>query len=371
MIEKFASLEFTNADIPRRLIGQHVKGLIVSGELPPGSTIPSTRALAALWKTHIPTVHAALIDLLREGLIIRRHGKGTFVAEQIAYLRDAAIYCSLESMNDPMRWFQRSLVVGTRNTLHEIGVNAAIWMDQRPLKECSTTWPELEYAARNRDVQGLFALTTEAERTRWLLSLPVPTATLSPTSPSGVKGDIRQMFSVVFENLKQRKIRSLGFISPRSAGDWPRVLKGADVFRYLSELGKEYDIQIQRQWIRIPEGGLDISDMPEFGHRQFGALWDLRSRPEALFVEPDVVVEGVLATILQRGVEVPKDLVLVLHRNETHRYFCPMDATFVISSEQDFCHALVYQVRRQLAGEKCRPITIPYKLAEHKFARSK
>lgn len=368
MIEKFASLEFANADIPRRRIGQHVKELIVSGELLPGSEIPSTRALATLWKTHIPTVHAALTDLLREGLIIRRHGKGTFVADRIAALRDVAIYCSLESMNDPLMWFQRSLVVGTRNILYEIGVNAAIWMDQRPVAECSKTWPELEFAARNRDVQGLFALASEEERTRWLLSLPVPTATLSLTSPNGVKGDLRQMFSAIFEDLERKKVKSVGMISPRPACDWNLVLKSDDVFEYLSELGKESGVQIRRPWVRIPREGLDIGDMSEFGHRQFHALWDLKSRPEALIVEPDVVVEGVVAAILQRGVEVPKDLQLVLHRNETHRYFCPLDATFVISSERDYCQALVYQVRRQLSGEKCRPITVPYKLSEHKFA---
>jgi GntR family transcriptional regulator len=58
-----------------------IKREIVSGRLPPGSAMPSFRVLAESLAVSLITVKRAYEELEREGIIYRRQGLGTFVAD--------------------------------------------------------------------------------------------------------------------------------------------------------------------------------------------------------------------------------------------------------------------------------------------------
>lgn len=63
---------------------QQIKGLILqslqAGEWKPGDTIPSEQELAARYRVSQGTVRKAIDELAAEHLLVRRQGKGTFVA---------------------------------------------------------------------------------------------------------------------------------------------------------------------------------------------------------------------------------------------------------------------------------------------------
>ncbi len=63
---------------------QQIKGLILqslqSGEWKPGAAIPSEMDLAARYRVSQGTVRKAIDELAAENLVVRRQGKGTFVA---------------------------------------------------------------------------------------------------------------------------------------------------------------------------------------------------------------------------------------------------------------------------------------------------
>lgn len=73
-----------NKNIPIPLYYQLKEKLaqaIQNGELPVGSLVPSERELSDLHGISRMTVRQALGEMVREGLLIREQGKGTFVAE--------------------------------------------------------------------------------------------------------------------------------------------------------------------------------------------------------------------------------------------------------------------------------------------------
>lgn len=65
----------------RRHIYQTFREVILSGELPPGSRLPPTYTLCHTFGVSHMTVHTALEDLVRDGLLVRHKGKGTFTAD--------------------------------------------------------------------------------------------------------------------------------------------------------------------------------------------------------------------------------------------------------------------------------------------------
>jgi LacI family transcriptional regulator len=63
------------------LIYDHIRRQIESGRFPPGSRIPTESELCDQFDVSRMTVSRALRELVNEGLLLRRHGAGTFVHE--------------------------------------------------------------------------------------------------------------------------------------------------------------------------------------------------------------------------------------------------------------------------------------------------
>jgi len=67
-----------------RQITNQVKYLIASGRLRPGQELPAIRTLAERLVINPNTVVHAYAELAREGVVVSRHGSGTYVAEPAA-----------------------------------------------------------------------------------------------------------------------------------------------------------------------------------------------------------------------------------------------------------------------------------------------
>ncbi|WP_261164300.1 FadR/GntR family transcriptional regulator [Microbacterium sp. Marseille-Q6965] len=73
----------------------HLTDLLMSGQLKPGDRVPSERALAESLDVSRATIRQALAELEARGHLIRRHGRGTIVAERAGLA--AALSSSLGS----------------------------------------------------------------------------------------------------------------------------------------------------------------------------------------------------------------------------------------------------------------------------------
>lgn len=59
---------------------QGIKEMIEKGQLQPGEMIPSEREWAEMYEISRMTVRQAINNLVNDGYLVRKRGKGTFVA---------------------------------------------------------------------------------------------------------------------------------------------------------------------------------------------------------------------------------------------------------------------------------------------------
>lgn len=88
-IDMHTELIISQAD-PRPMylqIIEQIRRRIAIGDWRPGQEIPSIRALAASTRVSVITVKRAYLELEREGVIVTRQGKGSFVAEDAGLSR--------------------------------------------------------------------------------------------------------------------------------------------------------------------------------------------------------------------------------------------------------------------------------------------
>src|SRR5690348_11081184 len=62
-------------------IMEQIRARVAARDWPPGKELPSIRALAAALNVSVITIKRAYLDLEKEGVIVTRHGKGSFVAD--------------------------------------------------------------------------------------------------------------------------------------------------------------------------------------------------------------------------------------------------------------------------------------------------
>jgi DNA-binding transcriptional regulator YhcF (GntR family) len=72
------------------LLGWKLRAMIARGALREGDRLPSVRELAGFARVNVNTVRSVYRELERDELITSEHGRGTFVTERAAQLRESA-----------------------------------------------------------------------------------------------------------------------------------------------------------------------------------------------------------------------------------------------------------------------------------------
>lgn len=359
-----------NLDIERpkvmyRQIGDQIRSLILNGQLPPGAKLPPTTELAAKWNTHAATIHAALSPLVKEGLLMRRPKIGTFVSKRTARLSQVAVYYDSDIWCHEANAFKRAVHVELTRLLQTEKIGVQVLFDPRPAKQHGKAWPQLAAAAERREFQALIATDVPQDVVKWMQQLPVPAAYFTYASvPNKVALDFGQFAEASVAYLKQQGCRSAGVISILEPGQ-PASQKSStlsrDFYEYFTEVCRLQGLDVRKEWIRTAHGFVPDESQEEFGYNEFKEIWRQPDRPEGLVVFPDTSVPGVITAILEQRVSVPDELKLVAHKHSEINFLCPIEISFLYSSTQEIARALFSQIQRQLSGEVCVPIVLPFK----------
>jgi DNA-binding LacI/PurR family transcriptional regulator len=344
----------------REQIQEQVRDLILSGKLAPGSKLPSTHELARRWNTHAPTVHAALRPLVREGLISRAHRTGTFVRKREEKLTCVGIYYAEDYLTTDTIRVHAAIHAALKEQLNEMGIRTSVWIDPRPLAEQDQPWPELIRAVERREVQALITSTTDWPHLNWHNRLPIPTAHHTSASiPNRVLYDAGQFWDLSLRALAKQGCRSIGLIAKINP-DHPEHLN-----KFVAVAG-ELNLQLRDEWMLTPRPDKPWGRRPteHKGYEKFGEFWQLPERPDGLVVFPDAIAVGVVCGLIEKRVQVPADLKVVLHKDADVEMFCPVPVTFVTSRARDMARALIEQILKQTRGELCEPIILRYACAE-------
>jgi DNA-binding LacI/PurR family transcriptional regulator len=183
--------------------------------------------------------------------------------------------------------------------------------------------------------------------------------------PSQVEMDGPRMMRDALAELKRQGCRSVGMIYPWAVSDVfesPVAENIKNAMQAFADSTADLGLKTKDAWVRLPEKHLLPQDFESFGYGQFQELWKQQDRPDGLLIYPDIVARGSLIAMLHAGVSVPRDLKLVLHRNEGIPVLCPLPASWLESDLTALAAGLISQIEKQLAGQPVSPVLIPHTL---------
>lgn len=144
-------------------IGEWMRRQILSGELTPGTRLPSMQELAAQWNTSYYTIYSELTPLVREGLLERKRKSGTVVCGAAPRLSCIGIYYGLDIWANQATAFYQALHTALKKRLDERELSLRVLVDSRTRSRQSEPLPELIKAVQGREIQGLIVPTANSE----------------------------------------------------------------------------------------------------------------------------------------------------------------------------------------------------------------
>lgn len=354
------------AGVPvQRQIPRFIRQLIQSEKLLDGDRLPPMKELAALWNTNHFTVNNGLRPLVQEGLLIWQRRVGTFVRSVRRPLTSVGLYHNSRLELDSYNSFPSLLHMEVYKAFSERGVACMSWFDRRTEAEQTEILPQMSQAIQEGLIQALVVTTAIKEDIRWLTRLKVPVSINTPESVNGsVWLDAEAMVERALDVLQAKGCRHVAIITHDIANDDSRAVSRqtpvAEIFR---EAASRRRLSIESSALIPPSHGKlkarEDNSFEKFGYAAFKDLWSRESRPDGIFIFPDVLAVGVFGAALEHDVRVPADLVMVSHRNEENMIFCPFPVEWISFRIRDFASALIKQIEKQLAGEEVGILEIP------------
>ena len=338
-------------------IGDRVREAILNGKLPPGTRLPSAQELSRLQGESVGTIQAALSPLVKEGLIERRQKHGTFVRNRGEALGGIGLYFGIQRHQGSDFAFQNELQHEILDELKRRGSTAKLWVDHRSIEEQRVALPEIQEAIERREVQGLILGVSNLVSQKCLMGFKIPTSFLGSSDyPGKVQTRFSDVFSLGFQELRSKGCKSVGIITNLSLNVLLEKQDSESVFfEELVENAKLNGLSLKSQWNRMSLNGIDHPEVENQGYVQLKSIWAQSNRPEGLIVFPDVMARGVIMGILERGISVPSDLKLVMHRNEGIPYLNPFPTSYIVSSARQRALMLIEQLCLLIEGKKAPP----------------
>ncbi|MER7519608.1 substrate-binding domain-containing protein [Streptomyces sp. NPDC126499] len=294
----------------RALVAQLRRGML-DGTWPPGSKLPTERALAAETGVSVTTVRRAYEDLVALGLVERRQGAGTFAAPRTEEERpDRRVVGVL--VPDTAFYYPRVLH-GIEQELTAAGARLVL--------ACSHYDPAEEDAAVERlltaGVHGLLLVPTlhtatdPGRRAEELLALPVPAVLVERRLAAHGPGDPTEHVCTDHEGGAYDAVRHLRALGHRRLGlvvrsDAPTTAPIESGFaRAVADLG-----------LPAPHRQSDVMAEwnPERADRAVAALREAGTSAALCFGDREAAL--VLAAARRAGLRVPDDLALISYDNE-------------------------------------------------------
>ena len=341
-----------------------------------GVKISTEPELAERYGVSVPTLRIAMTILVHEGIVIRKHGSGSYIAPKkiqnepgvSSNRRVVGVPVFLDHLAEPgatdywLRFYHflfssmeehgiafRLLPVRQTDELHSAEFSQFIQSPEAAALLLSNHLPQsfLDTAkSKNVPCFGIFGTAENL-----IVSTGLNYTTMTATALDYFQRKGRQRVGMIAWGPSTTQISGEGLSNDSSL---------VDTFKQFS---KERGLASRNSWIcsdlHPKNKGAGWSAMRE--------IWSSSSiKPDAIFVSDSGLLQGVLEAARELRIRIPEDLLVLSQSNSPESIQIPSNVTKLEYHLSDFCDPLIEGIRRTLNGEILEPraIEVPGSLIE-------
>jgi GntR family transcriptional regulator of arabinose operon len=282
-------------------VAESLRKDILTGEYTPGEEMPSQNELAKQYGMSVNTVREAIGLLVHEQLVIRQHGKGTFVAPELPG-RQSNIYILMRDDPDsstPPPDYVVNILRGIMTAVEDRGLT--------PLLGCSPLKDPQKHQAPPGSVhsgEGVLLVQPRSDKDLYeLQNLDIPCVKIDRISPGpapSVTADRREAARLATQHMIDLGYRNIAHIGVES--NHPNQLLRNEGFLDA----------VRQNGLSLPNGYLQRCPR-QFAEIQAAIKQLLKAspRPDALCLSTDRLSGMAVMALSQQGIAVPDDMGIV------------------------------------------------------------
>ena len=317
-----------------------------------GNCLPPDRELGRRWGVSMRTVREALLVLEAEGRVQRQQGRGTVVQRPRL---PVALFSNLNLLDAQSPRFFGLALNTVRDRLEADGHSTRLYTGRNREGDGETgqafSCPELLDDAEAGRLAGIVALTSEldAPRLQRLRGAGMPMVYASGASPLSQTFSVERLPFPAVRYLAEsgrRRIAMIGWCPPDADGRCRLTSAFADA---LAEQGLPY----MPEWCRV-----EMSFAGDgAGWEAYREIWSASpEKPDALLVADENYLQEVTMAILETGLRVPGDLLLISHQTRHVPSSPPIPIARIEEDVDAFGNLLADQALAALAGRPVPPV---------------
>lgn len=328
-------------------IADDIKSKIRSGQLKVGSSVGSHSELTSRYHVSVITVKKALSDLINQGYLYSRVGKGTFVARQSAPVdlkRHKTLGLVLRDLKNP---FFSLIAHGAEKQADKLGYALLLSSSiGRIDKEEPLISRFKEMGASGLIIASLsqtYRATNEIKRLHESGFPYVMVSYIHEPNFWHVGTDHERGAYLATEHLLNIGYQRIGYLT----GGKGNLLSEVRQKGYESAL-KFYGRRFNSDLIFDIDGAKNRFDA---GYEIGLKITRLKKKPDALFAYSDLVALGTMQALLDSGVSVPEDVALVGFDDIERAQYAPVPLTTVHQPTEEIGAKAVEILLDRIAGE--------------------
>ncbi|HEY3331650.1 MAG TPA: GntR family transcriptional regulator [Capsulimonadaceae bacterium] len=294
--------------VKKEHITSHLRQLIVSGDLTPGTRLPTRTDLEESFQTSPATVQSALDSLVRDGFVRVQGRQGTFVAEDLPFLTRYG-FVFPRRPDAGASWPRFFTAIATE--LARLNASGDVdFPSYSNINEVSSDgWKQLQHDINARRLAGLvfIAEATEALRHAPLNGCGLPMACIADKPDLGVPRLYLESRAVIDRALDYLVARGKTRVAVAHFGDWLK-----DYGAYLDAALAKRGMSTQPYWMQsfhytYPEGATNCMNLL------------MRSRAiepfDAIYIADDNIVSAAVEGVVAAGMDACAGVDIVAHCN--------------------------------------------------------
>ncbi len=278
----------------------------------PGECLPPERVLAQQYDISLTTVREAVRILAAEGLVVRRQGKGTFLAEAApgpkGRVGHVALLIHHNISNPRTSSIYLRLAQEIREALDAEGISNRLYISRRTpgQEQFDFHCPEFFQDLEEGRVCGVIGVLL-AGKSSWIAKLEqwgIKMVGFGFNKPYGANDDTGAFFRSALRELAHRGRRRVAYLG--WGGFESDRHPQAELFR---EVLAQEGLPVVNAWIKD-----DIYPTLEgSGWSAFREIWSATAeRPDAVVIADDFFLRGVVSAVSEIGIAVPEQLEIAV-----------------------------------------------------------
>ena len=296
-----------------------------------GDRLPSELELAKELGVSSITLREALSILSNRGVIERRHGSGTYVADPTAN-QWVAIITSLDLSHPNLSYFHRRVAFLLRALIAEAGLRVRIYSGSARgwIKgDRKYELPEALFKDLEDDLIRAAVLISDKEaHLKQLRPFNIPLIATHPDFPLSVSIPTPEMVPAAIQAMASQGCRTSAFITG------PLEPSG---IQSLEVAVAQHGMSTRPEWIfPMNSGAKDAA-----GWFAFLSVWEAyKEKPDCVIVTDDVLFHEVSMAILHERIDVPGKLKVFTHYNKGSGIIIPFPCTVFEIDPDEFANEL-------------------------------